>query len=317
MSSKVNTIEKYSKKAAAIAVCFGMVIAQTGCLSALVEIIEESDAEELVTDYIDAYLKDPGKCKYSKFCAEDPEFELTDEQSDIFFELTSDVKSKIKKTTVNSSGSKADVYVQLSGVIDINELEISSGTVDDILEAADEIDEDTYEVRFSLKKNKKDDWVIADMDDFEDLLMQPYANLNINDGTEPDPTDPLTVTPNIGSDVASDANLVLNAYVYSVWYDVEMDFPLTTENIPNEKAYAITNVFYFSTPINGTFNAVLIGSDGKAVMSGDFHVNNEVTVSCDFSAGMAGWVKFNPGNYYVELYYDGNLVATSEEVTIE
>lgn len=317
MSSKVNTIEKYSKKAAAIAVCFGMVIAQTGCLSALVEIIEESDAEELVTDYIDAYLKDPGKCKYSKFCAEDPEFELTDEQSDIFFELTSDVKSKIKKTTVNSSGSKADVYVQLSGVIDINELEISSGTVDDILEAADEINEDTYEVRFSLKKNKKDDWVIADMDDFEDLLMQPYANLNINDGTEPDPTDPLTVTPNIGSDVASDANLVLNAYVYSVWYDVEMDFPLTTENIPNEKAYAITNVFYFSTPINGTFNAVLIGSDGKAVMSGDFHVNNEVTVSCDFSAGMAGWVKFNPGNYYVELYYDGNLVATSEEVTIE
>lgn len=317
MSSKVNTIEKYSKKAAAIAVCFGMVIAQTGCLSALVEIIEESDAEELVTDYIDAYLKDPGKCKYSKFCAEDPEFELTDEQSDIFFELTSDVKSKIKKTTVNSSGSKADVYVQLSGVIDINELEISSGTVDDILEAADEINEDTYEVRFSLKKNKKDDWVIADMDDFEDLLMHPYANLNINDGTEPDPTDPLTVTPNIGSDVASDANLVLNAYVYSVWYDVEMDFPLTTENIPNEKAYAITNVFYFSTPINGTFNAVLIGSDGKAVMSGDFHVNNEVTVSCDFSAGMAGWVKFNPGNYYVELYYDGNLVATSEEVTIE
>ena len=317
MSSKVNTIEKYSKKAAAIAVCFGMVIAQTGCLSALVEIIEESDAEELVTDYIDAYLKDPGKCKYSKFCAEDPEIELTDEQSDIFFELTSDVKSKIKKTTVNSSGSKADVYVQLSGVIDINELEISSGTVDDILEAADEINEDTYEVRFSLKKNKKDDWVIADMDDFEDLLMQPYANLNINDGTEPDPTDPLTVTPNIGSDVASDANLVLNAYVYSVWYDVEMDFPLTTENIPNEKAYAITNVFYFSTPINGTFNAVLIGSDGKAVMSGDFHVNNEVTVSCDFSAGMAGWVKFNPGNYYVELYYDGNLVATSEEVTIE
>ena len=317
MSSKVNTIEKYSKKAAAIAVCFGMVIAQTGCLSALVEIIEESDAEELVTDYIDAYLKDSGKCKYSKFCAEDPEFELTDEQSDIFFELTSDVKSKIKKTTVNSSGSKADVYVQLSGVIDINELEISSGTVDDILEAADEINEDTYEVRFSLKKNKKDDWVIADMDDFEDLLMQPYANLNINDGTEPDPTDPLTVTPNIGSDVASDANLVLNAYVYSVWYDVEMDFPLTTENIPNEKAYAITNVFYFSTPINGTFNAVLIGSDGKAVMSGDFHVNNEVTVSCDFSAGMAGWVKFNPGNYYVELYYDGNLVATSEEVTIE
>ncbi len=317
MSSNRIKIENISKKAAAVALCFGMLVAQTGCLSALVEIMEESDAEELVTDFIDAFLKDPGKCKYSKFCAEDPEFELTDEQSEIFFELTSDVDSEIKKTTVNSSGTKADVYVKLSGVIDINELEISSGTEDALLEAADEIDPDTYEVKFSLKKNKKDNWVIADMEDFEDLLMQPYASLNINDGTEPDPTDPIGVTPNIGSDVASDANLVLNAYIYSVWYDVEMDFPLTTESIPNEKAYAITNVFYFSTPINGTFNAVLIGSDGKAVMSGDFHVNNEVTVSCDFSAGMAGWVKFNPGDYYVELYYDGNLVATSEEITIE
>lgn len=317
MSSGIYTIDRYAKKATAIALCIGMLVVQTGCLSSLVEIIEESNAEELVTDFIDAYLKDPGKCKFSKFCAEDPEFELTDEQSEIFFELTSDVESKIKKTTVNSSGSKADVYVQLSGVIDINELETNSGTEDALLEAADEIRPDTYEVKFSLKKNKKDDWVIADMEDFEDLLMQPYADLKINDGSEPDPTDPITVTPNIGSDVASDVNLVLNAYIYSVWYDVEMDFPLTTETIPNEKAYAITNVFYFSTPINGTFNAVLIGSDGKAVMSGDFHVNNEVTVSCDFSAGMAGWVKFNPGDYHVELYYDGSLVATSEDVTIE
>lgn len=317
MSSNKYKFDRISKKAAAVAVCFGLLIGQTGCLSTLVEIIEESDAEELVTDFIDAYLKDPGKCKYSKYCAEDPEFELSDEQSEIFFELTSDVDSKIKKTTVNSSGSKADVYVQLSDVIDINELETSSGTVEALLEAADEIDPDTYEVKFSLKKNKKDDWVIADMEDFDDLLMQPYANLNINDGTEPDPTDPVSVKPNIGSDVASDADLVLNAYIYSVWYDVEMDFPLTMDSIPNEKAYAITNVYYFSTPITGTFNAVLIGSDGKAVMSGDFHVTNEVTVSCDFSAGMAGWVKFNPGNYYAELYYDGNLVATSEEVTIE
>ncbi|MBR5358723.1 MAG: hypothetical protein IK128_05890 [Clostridiales bacterium] len=317
MSSNSGLIVKYSRRAAVIAVCFVMLFAQTGCLSALIEIMEESDAEELVTDFIDAFLEDPAGCKYTKYCAEDPEFELTDEQSDIFFELTSDVKSKVKKTTVNSSGSKADVYVQLSGVVDLNELETLSGTEEDLLEAAEEIDQDTYEVRFSLKKNKKDDWVIADMEDFEDLLMNPYANLKINDGTEPDPTDPITVTPNIGSDVASDPDLVMNAYVYSVWYDVEMDFPLTTETIPSEKAYAITNVFYFSTPINGTFNAVLLGSDGKAVMSDDFHVNNEVTVSCDFSAGMAGWVNFNPGNYYVELYYDGNLVATSEEVTIE
>lgn len=317
MSSNSGLIVKYSRRAAVIAVCFVMLIAQTGCLSALIEIMEESDAEELVTDFIDAFLEDPAGCKYTKYCAEDPEFELTDEQSDIFFELTSDVKSKVKKTTVNSSGSKADVYVQLSGVVDLNELETLSGSEEDLLEAAEEIDQDTYEVRFSLKKNKKDDWVIADMEDFEDLLMNPYANLKINDGTEPDPTDPITVTPNIGSDVASDPDLVMNACVYSVWYDVEMDFPLTTETIPSEKAYAITNVFYFSTPINGTFNAVLLGSDGKAVMSDDFHVNNEVTVSCDFSAGMAGWVNFNPGNYYVELYYDGNLVATSEEVTIE
>ena len=317
MRFKTDVIGKLSVKAAVIAVCFVMLFAQTGCLSSLIKYIDESDAEDLVTEFVDAFLEDPAGCKYSKYCSEDPEFELTDEQSEIFFELTSDVKCKIKKTTINSSGTKADVYVQLSGVIDINELKTISGTVETLLDAADEIDQDSYEVRFSLKRNKKDDWVISDMEDFEDLLMNPYADLKINDGTEPDPTDPLTVTPNIGSDVASDPDLVMNAYVYSVWYDVEMDFPLTTETIPSEKAYAITSVFYFSTPINGTFNAVLLGSDGKAVMSDDFHVNNEVTVSCDFSAGMAGWVNFNPDDYHVELYYDGNLVATSEVVTVE
>ena len=74
MSSNRIKIENFSKKAAAVALCFCMLVAQTGCLSTLIEIIEESDAEELVTDFIDAFLKDPGKCKYSKFCEEDPEF---------------------------------------------------------------------------------------------------------------------------------------------------------------------------------------------------------------------------------------------------
>ena len=49
MSSNSGLIVKYSRRAAVFAVCFVMLFAQTGCLSALIEIMEESDAEEITT----------------------------------------------------------------------------------------------------------------------------------------------------------------------------------------------------------------------------------------------------------------------------
>ena len=317
MSTNTKSLSQISRKAAVVAVCFFMLFAQTGCFSSFLKVIAETDAEDLVTDFINAYLKDPEACKYSKYCSEDIEPEFTDEQLEIFFELTSDVEFKVKNTLVNDSRSKADVQIQFSNTYDLEEFDMTSGTVEDYLDKADKVGSDTFVVKFSLKKNKNDDWIITDMDDFADLLMTSYTDIRITDGTEPDPVDPLVIVPNIGNDSISEAELVANAYIYSTWFNVEVEFPLDDNSIDSEDAYAIMNVFYFSTPINGTFNAVLLDNSGKALMSNDFKVNDEVTVKCDFSAGFAGWTVFDPGVYHVELYYDGNLIATSEDFTVK
>lgn len=303
-------------RAAAAAVCFVMLFAQTGCIS-LLKLGAESEAEDVVIDFVDSFLENPDKCKFSKYCAEDVEFDLTDDQREVFDELTSGVRGKVKNTKINDSWNKATVYVQVTHVYDISEFEVTSGTIDEILNEANRVGEDTYDLKFVLKLNDDGDWVITLMDEFKELMMDPYLTLNINDGSEPDPNNGILVVPNIGNDVVSDTDLVLNSYIYNVWYDVEMEFPLTVNQVDEDKAYAIMSVFYFNTPISGTFSGVLLTADDKVVMSSDFHVSGEVTVECDFSAGMSGWVSFDPGSYHVELYYDGNLVATSESITIK
>ena len=308
----------YSKRVAVFAVCMFMLFAQTGCMT-LLKIGAKSEAEDVAIAFVEDFIKHPDSCDFSKYCDEEPDHEFTDEQLLILFELTSDVKCKVKKSQLNDSMEKATVYVQLSDVCDVNEFDNKYGTVDELLEEADEIGTDTRVVKFTLKLNKKGDWVIYQMDEFIDLFIEPYMSLQINDGTTPpSPNNTIVVVPNIGSDTVSSADLVLNAYIYSVWLDVEMEFPLTEEDLMVEsaKSYAVLCAFYFNTPINGTFTGVLLDGDGNTVMTGEFHITNEVLVECDFSAGLAGFVRFDPGKYHVELYYEDNLVATSEEITI-
>ena len=313
---RTDKIKRVFGKAVVLAVCSVMLFAQTGCMT-LIRLGAEVDAEDTVTTFLKKFLTDPEACKYSSYCTEDIEYELTDEQYDMFTELTADVKYEVKNSSVNNSMTKATVFIRFTNVCDVNEFEILSGTEEDLLEEADRVGTDTYDVKFVLKLDKKNNWKIDQMDEFTDLMMDPYTTLNIGDFSYVDPGNGITVPPNIGNDVVSDLVLVQNAYIYTVWFDVEMESPLTTQQIPSEKAYAIMNVFYFSTPINGSFNAILYNGDGKMIMSNDYYANNEVTVECDFSAGYAGIVAFDPGDYYVELYYDDTLIATSEVVKIK
>ena len=316
MRTHKSFVKRCFVETAALAVCFIVLFAQTGCLS-LLKLGAESEAEDVVVDFVDSFLENPEKCRFSKYCEEDVTFDLNEDQLEVFDELTSGVRGKVKSSKINDSWNKATIYIQLTHVYDITEFDVTSGTMDEILDEADRIGEDTYDIKFVLKLNKDGDWIITMMDEFKELMMDPYKTLNITDGSEPNPTNGIIVVPNIGNDVVSDTDLVLNSYIYNVWYDVEMEWPLTVNQIDADKAYAVMSVFYFNTPISGTFSAVLLTADDKVVMSSDVHVSGEVTVECDFSAGMAGWVSFDPGSYHVDLYYDSNLVATSETVTIK
>lgn len=107
-----------------------------------------------------------------------------------------------------------------------------------------------------------------------------------------------------------DAGLVSGAYLTSSWYDVVDDNPVNYDSVNTEDAFALKAVFYFNTPITGVFEAYLY-KDNSVLMTRYVNMRNNVTAEADFSAGLEGLGTFEPGEYYVELYFDGELIASS------
>ena len=67
---------------------------------------------------------------------------------------------------------------------------------------------------------------------------------------------------------------------------------------------------YFNTPITGVFESYLY-KDDSVLMTRNVNMRNNVTAEADFSAGLEGLGTFEPGEYYVELYFDGERIASS------
>lgn len=103
-------------------------------------------------------------------------------------------------------------------------------------------------------------------------------------------------------------NFVKSSYVYSVWYDVASDNPVDYSSIASEKAYALKGVFYFSSPITAVLEAKIL-KDDEVVLTRNVNMYDNVTAEADFSAGLEGLGTFEPGDYTVELYYNGEFIA--------
>ena len=108
--------------------------------------------------------------------------------------------------------------------------------------------------------------------------------------------------------VEVDVEYVRDAYLISTWYDVVDDNPVDYENINSEDAFALKGVFYFNTPITCVFEAYLYKED-TVIMTRNVVMNNNVTAEADFSAGLEGLGTFEPGEYYIELYLNGESIA--------
>lgn len=108
---------------------------------------------------------------------------------------------------------------------------------------------------------------------------------------------------------------ISKAYIYSAWYDIEKDNPVDYSSIDSNDAYALKCVFYFSEPVTGSFNAVLL-KDGGEVASKQIKLSGKVIAECDFSAGLAGMGTFGPGKYTVQLGSEGKTVAVSGEMRV-
>lgn len=110
--------------------------------------------------------------------------------------------------------------------------------------------------------------------------------------------------------VELDIGFVSGAYLTSTWYDVIDDNPVDYDSINSEDAFALKAVFYFNTPMTGVFEAYLY-KDDFVLMTRNVNMKNNVTAEADFSAGLEGLGTFEPGEYYIELYFDGERIASS------
>lgn len=100
-------------------------------------------------------------------------------------------------------------------------------------------------------------------------------------------------------------------FVYSVWYDATSDNPAEYDSIASEKAFALKGVFYFSVPLTTVFEARILKGD-EVVLTRNVNMYDNVTAEADFSAGLEGLGTFEPGDYTVELYFNGELVAKTD-----
>lgn len=112
-----------------------------------------------------------------------------------------------------------------------------------------------------------------------------------------------------------DINYVLNAYIYSVWYDAVDDNPVDYSDISSEDAFALKGVFYFNTPLTCSFVANLC-KDNEILFTKTVTLKNNVTAEADFSAGLEGLGTFEPGDYYVELFFEGEFVSSTSIMTV-
>lgn len=111
-------------------------------------------------------------------------------------------------------------------------------------------------------------------------------------------------------------NYVRSFFVYSVWYDVTTDNPADYSSIASEKAFALKGVFYFSKPLTVVLEARIL-KDDEVVLTRNVNMYDNVTAEADFSAGLEGLGTFEPGDYTVELYYNGELVAQTDVMRVK
>lgn len=123
-----------------------------------------------------------------------------------------------------------------------------------------------------------------------------------------EPTGTYSTVPTVTMDV--DVSFIRDAYLISCWYDVVDDNPVDYGSVNSEDAFALKGVFYFNTPLTAVFEARLY-KDDQVLLTREVRMNGNVTAEADFSAGLEGLGTFETGEYYVELFFDGESIATT------
>ena len=152
-------------------------------------------------------------------------------------------------------------------------------------------------------------------------VWDPYGNPKESKGTtETSETPAVTETSETAAGPSEttvpDIDYIRDIWIYSVWYDAVIDNPADYESIDSEDAFALKGVFYFNTPLTAVFEARLY-KDNSVILKRNSKLKDNVTAEADFSAGLEGLGTFESGDYYIELFYNGESVAATTKMRVK
>ena len=96
-----------------------------------------------------------------------------------------------------------------------------------------------------------------------------------------------------------------------MWYDPLFSTPLHLNKL--EDPVAIQCAFYFNTPVNLVFRAVLKDESGTTLADTEVLLKDSVIAVVDFSHDSLGMSSFSKGKYTIEILYDKEVFAKTED----
>ena len=282
----------------------------TSC-SSLFNAVDSLNCRTLADTMIEDYFASPKDFNWGKVCEEGytPD-KLDKDQADLLRYVAGKVKYSYVDTVTNDTGLLAKVTYKFSNVPDVRSLDIDEGTVSRFKNEIKSLDTIDLEVTFQCIY-QYDEWRFHSLSKFGKYFIHPFCDLKITEG---EGTDPTTASTEPSESDSAGHKEIKDKYLASVWYGVETGNPLDDHTVSD--AYAVQNVFYFKAPVTGPFEAVMLDDTGKEILRNEIQAIDQVTIVCDFSAGLQGWGTFTPGRYCVELYYDGQKIAVSDYLTV-
>ena len=221
--------------------------------------------------------------------------ELTDDQQEIFDD-TFEYKIKIIEMEISDDNKSADCKVKVN-TYDLEE-KYEATDFRTVKEYKSEIKDFKSEKKSLVLHLEQVDrkWKFSDLQELVDVTAGRYTKLNICD----EDGFPSILTTEYFDSV----------FIEALWYDPMFSTPLHLNKLTDP--VALQCAFYFNTPVNLKFEAVLKDDDGNELASSDVIIDNSVIAVVDFSTDYVGVDSFKKGNYTVELLWNDEEFAKTE-----
>lgn len=283
-------------------------LAMFSSCSAVRRVMDEEEVKTFVEAMLEDYFASPDDYNWRKVCESgySPE-SLNADQSELLRYVAGKVKYSASDIVFDDTGDRVKATYKFSKVPDLTRLDLAEGTVSRYKNEIKSLDTIDLEVTFQIVYKDRE-WLFHSLSKFGKYFIHPFCDLKIGTEGSPNPTPVPTDAP------SENADDVKSKYLASVWYGIETGNPMNELTVYD--AYAVQNVFYFTEPVSGEFTAKLINSSGNEVLTETINADSRATIVCDFSAGHQGWGTFEEDRYYVELYFGGQKIASSDYITV-